>query len=235
LLSCYHFLPVTVLFSPCISFVLPWMLYCPLFFYSCGRARPSLRHVVTYPSIAFPQDDDEEPQKFVIPLPEPTLPSALKSRPPVTSLLPPTSASRTATQGPRKRVQWAAEVSKVALIENREELAELWDTGPDAAEMPVALLTPPPAPVRFVHSTAGQCMCSALFGTAPCLTSFSGLRHWLEPAVVALRNGRCSEQPVLLCQCVAFLVLFGGMTNRLLGAHVCLVSRFACCGCAAGW
>eukprot|EP00168_Porphyra_purpurea_P013504 TRINITY_DN3736_c0_g1_i10.p1 TRINITY_DN3736_c0_g1~~TRINITY_DN3736_c0_g1_i10.p1 ORF type:complete len:693 (-),score=81.42 TRINITY_DN3736_c0_g1_i10:184-2262(-) len=80
------------------------------------------------------------------PLPEPTLPSALKSRPPVTSLLPPTSASRTATQGPRKRVQWAAEVSKVALIENREELAELWDTGPDAAEMPVALLTPPPAP-----------------------------------------------------------------------------------------
>ncbi|OSX76940.1 hypothetical protein BU14_0167s0015 [Porphyra umbilicalis] len=92
------------------------------------------------------EDDDEEPQKFVIPLPEPTLPSALKSRPPVTSLLPPTSASRTATQGPRKRVQWAAEVSKVALIENREELAELWDTGPDAAEMPVALLTPPPAP-----------------------------------------------------------------------------------------
>eukprot|EP00168_Porphyra_purpurea_P013505 TRINITY_DN3736_c0_g1_i11.p1 TRINITY_DN3736_c0_g1~~TRINITY_DN3736_c0_g1_i11.p1 ORF type:complete len:998 (-),score=70.10 TRINITY_DN3736_c0_g1_i11:381-3374(-) len=92
------------------------------------------------------EDDDGEPQKFVIPLPEPTLPSALKSRPPVTSLLPPTSASRTATQGPRKRVQWAAEVSKVALIENREELAELWDTGPDAAEMPVALLTPPPAP-----------------------------------------------------------------------------------------
>lgn len=103
---------------------------------------------------AFPQDDDEEPQRFVIDLPEPTLPSALKSRPPITSLLPPTSASRATTQGPRKRVQWASEVSKVALIENREELAEMWDTGPDAAEMPVALLTPAPAPVCFVYTSA---------------------------------------------------------------------------------
>jgi len=50
----------------------------------------------------------------------------------------------------------------VALIENREELAELWDTGPDAAEMPVALLTPPPAPVRLVHSSAGH-VCAVPF------------------------------------------------------------------------
>lgn len=35
----------------------------------------------------------------------------------------------------------------MALIENRPQLAEMWDTGPDAAEMPSQLLTPSPTPV----------------------------------------------------------------------------------------
>lgn len=101
-------------------------------------------------SVAIESEEDEEedgpPRRPVLPLPDkPALPSALKSRPPTTSLLPPTSASR-AAQGPRKRVQWASEVASVALIENRPQLAEMWDTGPDAAEMPSQLLTPSPTP-----------------------------------------------------------------------------------------
>lgn len=101
-------------------------------------------------SVMMESEDDEEedgpPRRPVLPLPDkPALPSALKSRPPTTSLLPPTSASR-AAQGPRKRVQWASEVASVALIENRPQLAEMWDTGPDAAEMPSQLLTPSPTP-----------------------------------------------------------------------------------------
>lgn len=51
-------------------------------------------------------------------------------------------------------MQWASEVASVALIENRPQLAEMWDTGPDAAEMPSQLLTPSPTPVRCVQGAS---------------------------------------------------------------------------------
>lgn len=64
-------------------------------------------------------------------------------------------------------MQWASEVASVALIENRPQLAEMWDTGPDAAEMPSQLLTPSPTPVRCAQGASfdvvGEITCIAFF------------------------------------------------------------------------
>lgn len=119
----------------------------------------------------------------MLPLPDkPALPSALKSRPPTTSLLPPTSASR-AAQGSRKRVQWASEVASVALIENRPQLAEMWDTGPDAAEMPSQLLTPSPTPVSlclglYSWGRSMHCAFPPRVYYVSCLTSVFFFAEW---------------------------------------------------------
>lgn len=159
------------------------------------------------------QDEEEDgpPRRPVLPLPDkPALPSALKSRPPTTSLLPPTSASR-AAQGPRKRVQWASEVASVALIENRPQLAEMWDTGPDAAEMPSQLLTPSPTPVRCAQGASsdlvGGTTCIA-FSAAMCCSSWffsllAALCVGCRVAVLTTVFRRC-----LVCNARLYFVLF---------------------------
>lgn len=62
-------------------------------------------------------------------------PSSAEGSSPPTSAPPPPPLLRSA----RRRVQWAPTVATVSTIENRAQLAAMWDDSPAAAEMPAAL------------------------------------------------------------------------------------------------